>query len=310
MSKRDYYEVLGLDYKCNPQDIRKSYRNLALKWHPDKHIHKNEATSKFNEIQEAYSVLTDANQRKIYDKYGHAGIERLQNNEGSPNQTNIYFTKGFQGSDKSAFEVLYDIIFERDEDSTSQNDGKTSNYLNPNFENFMKEQFFDETDDTDDFEFISNYTPTFNDPSFMFGLSMFGQERSPSTSTKNYPAQTEFQSTNQNTRSSTSGFNVNPMSFNSAASPFIVIDDDDNSEYDIPADQMHNSFMSQLNQFQTFLDDFHRTMEGGLDQFGHINSTSKKIYKKEKPGFTGKFSYDNKKEHTKGYSMPSVPTYS
>ena len=197
---------------------------------------------------------------------------------------------------------------------TSQNAGEANNYMNSNFENFMKEQFFDETDDTDDFEFISNYTPTFNDPSFMFGLSMFGQERSPSTSTKNYPTQTEFQSTNKNTRSSTSGFNVNPMSFNSAASPFIVIDDDedkyDNSEYDIPADPMHNSFMSQLNQFQTFLDDFHKTMEGGLDQFGHINSTSKKIFKKEKQGFMGKSSYDNKKEHTKDYSMPSVPIYS
>lgn len=308
MSKRDYYEVLGLDYRCNPQDIRKSYRNLALKWHPDKHIHKKEATSKFNEIQEAYSVLTNADQRKIYDRYGHAGLERLQDNEGFPNQTNIYFSKGFQGSDKSAFEVLYDIIFERDEDSTSQNDGDATNYLDSNFENFMKEQFFDETDEPDDFEFLSNYTPTFNDPSFMLGLPVFGQERSPSTSTKNYPAQTEFQ--NKNARSSTSGFNVNPMSFNSAASPFIVIDEDedndDNSEYGIPANQMHNSFMSQLNQFQTFLDDFHRTMEGGLDQFGHVNSTSKKIYKKEK----GKSPYDNKKEHTKGYGMPSVPIYS
>lgn len=186
--------------------------------------------------------------------------------------------------------------------------------MNSNFENFMKEQFFeDETDEPDEFEFLASYTPTFNDPEFMFGLPVFGQERSPSTSTKNYPAQPEFQSTtNKNTRSSTSGFNVNTMSFNStAASPFIVIDEDedndDNSEYDIPTNQMHNSFMSQLNQFQNFLDDFHRTIEGGLDQFGHINSTSKKIFKQEK---MGKPSYGNKKEHTKGYSMPSVPIYS
>jgi DnaJ-class molecular chaperone len=57
--------------------------------------------------------LTDVDQRKVYDKYGHAGLQRLQDNEEYPNQAKFFFSKGFQGSDKSAFEVLYDILFER-----------------------------------------------------------------------------------------------------------------------------------------------------------------------------------------------------
>jgi hypothetical protein len=146
----------------------------------------------------------------------------------------------------------------------------------------MKEEFFE--DETDEFEFLSNYTPTFQDPDFMFTLPVFGQERSTSTSTRNHKThQTNIQPSNQNIRSSTSGFNVNTMSFNSATSPFIVIEDDndeeenyDTSEYDaynIPQNHIHqNSFMSQLNQFQNFLDDFHRTIEEDLGQFGQVNS--------------------------------------
>lgn len=69
--KRDYYEVLGLTKNASLDDIKKAYKKLAIKWHPDKNPNnKDEATEKFREIAEAYEVLTDENKRKAYDSYG------------------------------------------------------------------------------------------------------------------------------------------------------------------------------------------------------------------------------------------------
>ena len=78
----------------------------------DKHNNQEEATSKFNEIHEAYSVLIDSSQREIYDKFGHQGIQKFRDNNNSFVQPNTYFTKGFQGTEKSAFETLWDILHE------------------------------------------------------------------------------------------------------------------------------------------------------------------------------------------------------
>jgi molecular chaperone DnaJ len=74
MDKRDYYEVLGVDKGATLQEIKKAYRKLARKYHPD-HNKDDGADAKFREVQEAYEVLSDESKRKAYDQYGHAGTE-------------------------------------------------------------------------------------------------------------------------------------------------------------------------------------------------------------------------------------------
>jgi molecular chaperone DnaJ len=72
--KRDYYEVLGVAREAADDDIRKAYRQAALKHHPDRNQGNPEAEAKFKEATEAYTVLSDADKRAAYDRYGHAGL--------------------------------------------------------------------------------------------------------------------------------------------------------------------------------------------------------------------------------------------
>lgn len=74
MSKRDYYEVLGISQTASDQEIKSAYRRLAVKFHPDKNPDDASAEDKFKEAAEAYSVLSDAEQRRRYDRFGHAGV--------------------------------------------------------------------------------------------------------------------------------------------------------------------------------------------------------------------------------------------
>jgi curved DNA-binding protein CbpA len=70
-NQKDYYEVLGVSKEATPEEIRKAYKKLAIKWHPDKHVDdKKEAEEKFKEIAEAYSVLSDPDKKKEYDTGG------------------------------------------------------------------------------------------------------------------------------------------------------------------------------------------------------------------------------------------------
>lgn len=80
MEKRDYYDILGLDHSAIKDDIKKAYRKLALQYHPDKNKEKG-AEEKFKEISEAYAVLYDDEKRKMYDQYGHAGIDQQYTTE-------------------------------------------------------------------------------------------------------------------------------------------------------------------------------------------------------------------------------------
>src|SRR5918998_399957 len=73
-SKRDYYEVLGVARTANEQEIKSAYRRLAVQYHPDKNPGNKEAEEKFKEAAEAYSVLSVAEQRRRYDRFGHAGV--------------------------------------------------------------------------------------------------------------------------------------------------------------------------------------------------------------------------------------------
>ena len=75
MAKRDYYEVLGVDTRASQEEIKKAYRQLALKFHPDRNPGDKEAEENFKEAAEAYEVLRDSQKRDIYDQFGHAGLE-------------------------------------------------------------------------------------------------------------------------------------------------------------------------------------------------------------------------------------------
>jgi molecular chaperone DnaJ len=75
MAKRDYYKVLDVARNASESDIKKSYRRLAMKFHPDRNPGDKDAEEKFKEAKEAYEVLADGHKRATYDQYGHAGVD-------------------------------------------------------------------------------------------------------------------------------------------------------------------------------------------------------------------------------------------
>src|SRR5687767_13933411 len=97
MSKRDYYTVLDVARSASEADIKKAYRRLAMKFHPDRNPNDQEAEEKFKEAKEAYEVLTDSQRRAIYDQHGHEGLA----GRGGPG--------GYGGSD--AFSDIFGDVF-------------------------------------------------------------------------------------------------------------------------------------------------------------------------------------------------------
>ena len=75
MEKIDYYEILGVHKTAGTEEIKKAYRKLALKYHPDRNPGDPEAEAKFKEAAEAYAVLSDSEKRQIYDTFGHEGLD-------------------------------------------------------------------------------------------------------------------------------------------------------------------------------------------------------------------------------------------
>ncbi|MEO6054659.1 MAG: DnaJ domain-containing protein, partial [Chthoniobacterales bacterium] len=75
-NKRDYYEVLSVERTVEFEEIKRSYRKLAVKYHPDKNPGNNEAEEQFKELGEAYDVLMDPDKRAAYDRYGHAAFQQ------------------------------------------------------------------------------------------------------------------------------------------------------------------------------------------------------------------------------------------
>ena len=109
MSKRDYYEVLGVENGAGADEVKKAYRKLAVKYHPDRNQDNEEAESKFKEATEAYEVLSDEKKRQAYDQYGFAGVDNM----GGPTFNASAFS-GFEdlfGNSAGGFGDMFESFF-------------------------------------------------------------------------------------------------------------------------------------------------------------------------------------------------------
>ena len=107
LSKRDYYEVLGVSKTATQDELKKAYRKLARKYHPDLNKDNEEAAEKFKECNEAYSVLSDDQKRAQYDQFGHAAFE----NGGMGGGGGFGGAGGFGGFGGSGMEDIFDMFF-------------------------------------------------------------------------------------------------------------------------------------------------------------------------------------------------------
>ena len=100
MSKRDYYEVLGVDKNASKDEIKKAYRKLAMKYHPDRNPGDKEAEDNFKEAAEAYEVLSDDQKKAKYDRFGHSGLKGGQDFHGWTDVNDIFshFSDIFSGA--------------------------------------------------------------------------------------------------------------------------------------------------------------------------------------------------------------------
>lgn len=111
MAKRDYYEVLGVEKGASLEDIKKGYRKLAIKYHPDRNPGDKEAEEKFKEATEAYEVLSDDQKRPIYDQYGFAGLDGMGAGGGGAGGYSHAFTDFADLFGGSGFGDIFENLF-------------------------------------------------------------------------------------------------------------------------------------------------------------------------------------------------------
>lgn len=111
MAKRDYYEVLGVEKGASLEDIKKGYRKLAVKYHPDRNPGDKEAEAKFKEATEAYEVLSDEQKRQIYDQYGFAGLDGMGSAGGAQYSHAFNDFSDLFGGMGGSFSDIFDSIF-------------------------------------------------------------------------------------------------------------------------------------------------------------------------------------------------------
>ncbi|MFA5142534.1 MAG: molecular chaperone DnaJ [Candidatus Omnitrophota bacterium] len=123
-TKRDYYEILGIPRTAGADDVKKAYRNLALKYHPDRvpADRKKEAEEKFKEVSEAYEVLMDPQKKATYDQYGHAGVD------------NSFKQGGFSWQDFHHFDDVKDVWGQFDLNDLLRGFGFGANMFSDSFE--------------------------------------------------------------------------------------------------------------------------------------------------------------------------------
>src|SRR3954453_4769676 len=100
-TKRDYYEALGVDRSASAEEIKKAYRKMAVKYHPDKNPGDKQAEESFKEIGEAYEALSDPQKRAAYDQYGHAAFDRSRGFGGA---------RGGGGGFHDPFEIFREVF--------------------------------------------------------------------------------------------------------------------------------------------------------------------------------------------------------
>ena len=99
--QKDYYEILGVQRDASDTDLKKAYRKLAMKYHPDRNPNDKVAEEKFKEISQAYEILSDAKKRAAYDQYGHAAFDGQGG--GGPG--------GFDFSGNNHFSDIFESVF-------------------------------------------------------------------------------------------------------------------------------------------------------------------------------------------------------
>src|SRR5207244_478766 len=93
----DYYEILGVERNCSDEDLKKAYRKQAVKYHPDKNPGDKSAEEKFKELGEAYEILSDPQQRAVYDRHGHAAFDKRGGG-------------GFRGQTHDPFDIFREVF--------------------------------------------------------------------------------------------------------------------------------------------------------------------------------------------------------
>lgn len=130
MAQRDYYELLNVSKNASEAEIKKAYRKLAMKYHPDRNPDDASSEEKFKEIQSAYSILSDPQKRAAYDQFGHAGVDPSRGGPG-----------GFGGFG-DVFEDLFENIFSTGRRQGRQSYGQRGNDLQFNVQLTLEEAAF------------------------------------------------------------------------------------------------------------------------------------------------------------------------